>query len=808
MATPAQDRAAPRAPRRPLARRFLRPLTFALCGTMVLTAGPATARDESLRPEAFAAGMENLEGLVERLARQYANPVAMLRAHPLERRLIDGRIFFELGNYETASIVLSDLVETPAFKTNADYYRAALWLSQSLLELKNLRGAQRYLELVAACPDPELADEARYNLIDMALAGTDDGALRRATERITSASSDRTRYALGKALLRLKDFRRAAEMLSSIGSHSEYYLRARYYVGVTHTAEKHYDLALAEFDSLLGMAQQDETQRAVADLARMASARLRLETGQAPQAVTQYQLIHRRSPLYNEALYEMAWTYVDSERYDKALQTIDVLLLTVTDPRLDVEAHVLQGRLNINMQDYEAATASYEAIVERFAPIRNELERFIHSPENIQRYFDWLLDRRSDGAKLTAPLTERTAAWVESTQEMGRVAGVFDLLAAERSEVRATDELARDLDQIVGSKNRVELFPELRDGWTRALAAENQLLALSTEMLDAQHTETRRTVALAGERLDALEEMVLWRHRLEERLRDMPMSYSQYKTRKARVDERFIDLRRKSFLVGQNLKEVERQLLAVERYVNDLQFSDNAQKMTPEREQLMRTEILAEKERMQSLLGEMKQLQKAIDLEAARVGTGDAVTEGEGDLKSALIQAHKREGMYYDELAMQARTNSPTATADAAAFGRFRERIWTAVDRLGGVIRAIDDNVGSQVAQLKGLIRHEHAQLDGYDRDLGRYENESSNIAMALGGELFERARHRMDDVVLEADVGLIDVAWQRKRERTDEIQRLNVQRSTKLRKLDDELEHMKSPTAAQPVAPDDEEEP
>jgi hypothetical protein len=49
----------------------------------------------------------------------------------------------------------------------------------------------------------------------------------------------------------------------------------------------------------------------------------------------------------------------------------------------------------------------------------------------------------------------------------------------------------------------------------------------------------------------------------------------------------------------------------------------------------------------------------------------------------------------------------------------------------------------------------------------------------------FRDVREQFYQLVLKADVGIVDVAWSRKRERLDKIQQLSQQKATELQQLD-----------------------
>jgi tetratricopeptide (TPR) repeat protein len=735
----------------------------------------------SVTIRSFELRLDNINRAVKRLARDFAEPVAIIREHPLETRVIEAKILYEVSNYEGASVVLLDLIANPRFQTQSEYPMALFMVGHSMKELGNLRASARYLKKAARLGEGQLRDKAQLMLIDMALNDDDDQRLVEIVDNLTGSVSGqgsvKTRYALGKALIRLERYDQAITMLSGLVDHASWGDRARFYLATAHTALKRYDEALAEFAKLATLSDPDSAD--LRDLSQLALGRLRMEQGDLAGAITSYQRIARTSEHFEVALYEMSWGYIKGEQYDKALATIDTLLLIVKDPVLDVEAHGLRGRLNIYMNEYDRAVTSFEEIVGRFAPIRNELLAFTAEEGSVNRYFEWLLERRASDARLDAPLTARTAAWVEASGDMRRVASVFDSLSDQRRQIRLTQEIAVELEQIVRAQNRVELFPTLKDGWTRALVLQNQLVMLASAILNSEHGMTHHKID--GEDRTELEGLVNWRRRLEGRFRGMPMTFEQFAERKKRIDDRFLDLKRQAFLVVQRLKAVRRQVLALEGYVNDKQFTDGRKKFSEAEERGLRDDILQEKDNLKSLFDEVDSLDKELQLSSNEVGTGDVASQDEADLRATLIASFKREGNFYDRMTIG--PMRPDAR-DINGLSSVLEQIWLALSALDRVVRAINQEVESKVSELYGLIRSEVIHLEEFMVEMSEQDDEGREIGRMMGRELFDAAMVRMDEVVLSAELGLIDVAWQEKRERSEEIRDLQNKRAKRLGKL------------------------
>jgi tetratricopeptide (TPR) repeat protein len=731
----------------------------------------------------FSRRLTNLQGAIARMTNLYSAPLTILAKHDIQSRLIDAKVFFDLGQFENASVLLMELVHTKSFKASPDYNGAALMLGRCLVEVGNRKGAVNYLSKVVASPDLRLSDEASHLLLSMVLDTASDEAVREQVDRARAPRSEKTRYVLGKAQLRLGDYPTALSTLSAIGGQSPYSARATYYRATALVALGRHPEAVGLFQGLVSGSGTGDHAARVGDLARLALGRLTLEQGDVVTAVTHYQMISRNSTSYEVALYEMAWAHIESEQYDKALNTIDSLLLTVKDPQLDVEAHTLRGRLNIFLDDHDTAVDTFEKIINRFAPIRNELDKFTRDPKNIQRYFQWLIERRGESGDLNAPMTPRTARWVESTGEMRRMVELFEELGGQNRDLLTAQAMAQMLEAVVASRSRVELFPEFKDGWAQALIVENQLLALTSQMLEYQYQEKRDS--FVGAPRAKLERLRTWRRTLENRFKKLPMTFEQYQERKDRVDEGFLDLQRQTFMVSQRLKEVEKELVAVEQYVNEKQFGVGGDRYSEDEEQEFRLMIADEKDRIMEIQDNLDDLREELEVESRRVGAGSEENEGDGHLKQSLIAAYKREGLIYDAL-------SESASGEAGKLGReltrHRSIVWDTIGGVNEVVGSIDTRVAAAAIKLRAKIRKEAQRLSRYSNELATYEVEGREIGREIGERLFEESRDNMKALVRGADVGLIDVVWQQKRSETNAVNKLNIERSRRVSSLDASL--------------------
>jgi tetratricopeptide (TPR) repeat protein len=758
---------------------------------------PATTRAEP-KPDRFDTQLGNVDAALARLERLYARPDASLRAFSIQKRLVDARVFYELGQYENTAMVLIDIVDRPEFATSLDYDASLLLLGQSLFELGNLNAARDVLKRVTMGREPEVADEARLHLLEIALStGRQDEIARAIQDTPLTVRSDRLKYGLGKAFFHLGRHAEAASQLSAITPGSEFHMRARYFLGATAVATADYDRALEIYRGIVTLPAEDEVSTKIRDEAWLAIGRLLVQKKSYALALTSYQNIGRNSPFYETALLEMAWAYINQEAWDKALQMVDVLLLNVSNPNTDVEANILRGQLNVARQDYEEAIGAYQDIIDRFAPIRNELARFVSNPMDVRRYFEWLTRRRGDLAALQSPLSDRTVKWLETSSDLARVSNVFAGLAEERQSITEANLIGGELKEILSDRGRVEVFPELKEGWARLQVAENQLILMLVGLLDEQRDELKMKVD-AAERAE-FDAAHAERQQLTRGGLRLPSTFEAFNERHDVAVSKFRELAQRHFLVQKGMDELQRQLLAIERELNRRQFAEEGEKFSPMWEEELRNEIAREKQSLQAVYDELVALSREIDVETRKLGAGDTASAGEQTLKQQLLRAIEREGRSHDRIAQ--RLGGKVATRYVGLEG-VRRRSGELFGRISRLLGLISGEVRKKTDELLAVVDGELRQLSSYDGEAGLLVADGDDIASRYGMAFFDASLARMSDVVLDADVGLLDVVWARKTEQTAALQRLNEDRARRLKGLQDSLESIKSGAGDEP-APD-----
>jgi hypothetical protein len=85
----------------------------------------------------------------------------------------------------------------------------------------------------------------------------------------------------------------------------------------------------------------------------------------------------------------------------------------------------------------------------------------------------------------------------------------------------------------------------------------------------------------------------------------------------------------------------------------------------------------------------------------------------------------------------------------------------------------------------------EKAVLEDYQKTAGAVEGDTRTLVGMIAVQSFQRVWKLFYEFVLKADVGMVDVAWSRKREKTDRIFSLAKDKEREIKVLQDEFKEV-----------------
>ena len=104
--------------------------------------------------------------------------------------------------------------------------------------------------------------------------------------------------------------------------------------------------------------------------------------------------------------------------------------------------------------------------------------------------------------------------------------------------------------------------------------------------------------------------------------------------------------------------------------------------------------------------------------------------------------------------------------------------------KLADFYERLNESMKEILSDIRASYEQERRNIDSYKSELLRAKREVEEMAVLALYSNMNAARNIFADLVLQGDLGLIDVAWEKKEESTSEIKRLKTQKATEIQQL------------------------
>ena len=96
----------------------------------------------------------------------------------------------------------------------------------------------------------------------------------------------------------------------------------------------------------------------------------------------------------------------------------------------------------------------------------------------------------------------------------------------------------------------------------------------------------------------------------------------------------------------------------------------------------------------------------------------------------------------------------------------------------------LNNAVKGIIQEIRLAYENERNKINEYQSDLLSIKREVTEMASLAMYSNINKVRTTFSDLVLKADLGIIDVAWEKKQEKTNAILKLRTQRAKEIRAL------------------------
>jgi TolA-binding protein len=404
-----------------------------------------------------------------------------------EKRLIDAEGLLGLGRPDEAMTLLLDV--TTRWPKTLAARDATFLLGDTLFQLGDFLSARRTYDKAmwtSKFSGTRREQRALVHLIEIALRTGDfehvDRHLALLAQVADSAREPAVNYVKAKVLFYRGNLDEANRIFASIPPGSAYFWRARYLIGTIRVKAGDLGGATRAYEAMVQTAAPDDDTREIQDLARLALGRICYQQGQVARAAAIYQAIPPHSKALADGLYELGWTQVRAKDFEKARDAFARLLRLAPEGPRAPELKVLLANLHLRQGHFATAQSAFASARDELEPTYQKLQAVIVRSQTDPVFLETLNNRSLDEIDLGAFVPASARKWVRSDPEVERLLMLAsDVVGTQKAVADATHTLQHIQDvlaRIDRNGQRLALFPDL----SRARLGSTEVLSTLVEI--------------------------------------------------------------------------------------------------------------------------------------------------------------------------------------------------------------------------------------------------------------------------------------------------------------------------------------
>ncbi len=727
---------------------------------------------------------QNVDAAIQRAKEQAASP---------EARVTNGELLYRMKDYDRALVVLSEVIE--GFPETPSMVDALWWRGETFYAAKDYLAARRdYRALVKRGNEPRFQPyvaKALTRLVDVSFRTGDVASLDEVFANLNlvpPAQVDAAlTYAKGKAYFAKKDYADAQQQFQNIAANTPYTHQARYFQGLivmkqsqasTATGTKvSYKAAIDAFKVVTDLTPDTDDHRHVIDLAWMAIGRMAYEQEQFQLAREAYSKVGRDSPEFDTMLYELAWVYVRLGDVQRAERALEVLSIADPDSTYLADGTLLRADLLLRAGAFDKALELYTTVRTQYDPIRQKVEDFLNSTTDVAVYYEKLSAHSLDILDVNAEIPPIAVRWAREMEDGPLAFAVIKDVQECKKLIKDSEILIEKLNALIGASNHVRAFPELLAGEELALGLINRLSKARLEIakgLDGEEGSLSGDIATVHEQ----------RKKLEGDIAGLPTSSSDFSERDQQGKQQWNSVSQKLTAAMQEVDQLKAVINGLRRVIKD----GPAQGVTRDPDSIKRfnTEIDENERLLKDYQEQAQLLRRQIEVGRAQIGLGDARYQADAQTRSTYRDVLDREVQL---------AQGGAAGRDAGAYSGkvsgILGQIRAQEDVLTAAFMKLEQQVNGRIGELQKKVDAEAANIANYKGQLDTLDGEAKDLVGHVAQRNFGLVRDKLKNIVLRADVGITEQAWEVREEELDRVRNLQTERSRQEQLLDEELKEV-----------------
>ena len=685
------------------------------------------------------------------------------------KKMKKGDFFFGKGDYATsAGIFYSVTVSVP--DSDALKYEALYKLGESLFMQKNYISATRYYEtLLASYGNADLKAKTLKRLIFMSYSLGEYAAAEKYYDQFVQGGNNiyadqELLYYFAKLLFFAGKTEEAVKLFSSVNKESEFYPQSRYFLGVTALRDKKLEEARTFYEEILSLPEGAGYHdfRNIRELAGLAVARIAFELDDQETASNYYLPTAFDSRSFPQAYYELSWTFIKRDQFENAVDTLRIVKNVAPYSRIASQAEILEGTLLVKMGRFGEALVLFNSIVSKYTKYQDELfsidgKAFLASGRS-GKVSDFLL-----------PYSPAVRSILQDSKKFSETVALNDTIIELEEELKRIEDLEKKIVTMAGNKNSAALFPPLKVAAKGVMTLRNKIAVVKNSLVMARNGFAG--TGLTEEQRGEFEKLDSEKRKLLEIDNTVSVAHERIRERAEEYGDKVVKLDERMHLVSMQLESLAERL--------DLLIASYSEERNSEKENDNDKELLdqigQEREKFNALSAESDACQSEIDDEKNGLVLGGTLIEAENEIRDSFNGIVARQ---------QSIIGSSSDRREAPEVEALIEEADRLDAKLADFYNRLNDSMKGIIAELGTSYEQEKSNVEAYKSELLRAKREVEEMAVLAIYSNMNTARNIFADLVLQGDLGLIDVAWEKKEESTSEIMRLKTKKATEIQQL------------------------
>jgi ElaB/YqjD/DUF883 family membrane-anchored ribosome-binding protein len=196
----------------------------------------------------------------------------------------------------------------------------------------------------------------------------------------------------------------------------------------------------------------------------------------------------------------------------------------------------------------------------------------------------------------------------------------------------------------------------------------------------------------------------------------------------------------------------------------------------------MQNELSNQRKAVEQMQETLVSIRSDVESGSLQFGVGDVADKKDDELKQRLrsVSDSERNLLRNQGGRLGARINGVYSTIDDVE------------KNLALFKREVENEAVRRTEMIEKTVQTERDKIASYSSEIQSLGSEAEEVVGGVAFENFSSVRKRFQELVLKADVGIIDVAWLRKEEHTARVAELTKGRLREIKVLDDEFQQVK----------------